>query len=182
SLRVFTHALAHRLDSLGVESSLRQAIIAERRTFADVTIPDSVSRSERARLEQAIGAAFVESFGWVALISAACALSGAVGILALRSTVSADDAQERTSATASCAHLDSISDVAPRTRGCEECLRSGDSWVPLRVCLCCGHVGCCDSSKNRHATAHFWASRHPIVQSFEPGEDWRWCYIDEAVV
>jgi len=61
-------------------------------------------------------------------------------------------------------------------------LRSGHSWVHLRVCLSCGHVGCCDSSKNRHATAHFWATRHPIARSFEPGEDWRWCYIDEIVV
>jgi uncharacterized UBP type Zn finger protein len=58
----------------------------------------------------------------------------------------------------------------------------GDGWVNLRLCLSCGYVGCCDDSKNRHATAHFEESRHPIIQSFEPGEDWRWCYIDQALV
>ena len=55
----------------------------------------------------------------------------------------------------------------------------GDSWVHLRLCLSCGHVGCCDSSKNKHATKHFHRTKHPIIQSFEPGEDWRWCYVDE---
>src|SRR5262249_12564358 len=106
---------------------------------------------------------------------------GALGMLTMR-RVSAEDAAERESATPACAHLDQILEVTARGRGCEECLRNGDSWVHLRVCLSCGHVGCCDSSKNRHATAHFWASRHPIVQSLEPGESWRWCYIDEVVV
>lgn len=79
-----------------------------------------------------------------------------------------------------CGHLDQIRDVSPRTPdGCEECLKTGSAWVHLRLCLACGHVGCCDSSPNRHATAHFHASRHPIIQSFQPGEDWRWCYVDE---
>ena len=65
-------------------------------------------------------------------------------------------------------------------KGCEECLASGDTWVHLRLCLECGHVGCCDSSKNKHATKHFHQTKHPIVRSFEPGEDWRWCYVDEV--
>jgi uncharacterized UBP type Zn finger protein len=82
-----------------------------------------------------------------------------------------------------CTHLSQIRDVEPRTpEGCEECLRTGDSWVHLRLCLTCGHVGCCDSSRNRHATRHFHATGHPIVQSFEPNEDWSWCYIDEVVL
>ncbi|MFN2399440.1 MAG: ubiquitin carboxyl-terminal hydrolase 14 [Gemmatimonadaceae bacterium] len=82
-----------------------------------------------------------------------------------------------------CTHLDLIKNVAPRTpNGCEECLQSGSKWVHLRLCLSCGHVGCCDSSPNRHATKHYGASRHPIVASFQPGESWRWCYIDEVEV
>lgn len=78
-----------------------------------------------------------------------------------------------------CTHLDQIQDVASNTPdGCEECLATGDTWVHLRLCLTCGHVGCCDSSKNRHATKHFHATSHPIVRSFEPGEDWMWCFED----
>jgi uncharacterized UBP type Zn finger protein len=81
-----------------------------------------------------------------------------------------------------CTHLDQIHDVEPSANGCEEGLKTGDWWVHLRECLICGHVGCCDSSPNRHATKHFHASEHPLVQSFEPGEDWIWCYVDEVVM
>jgi uncharacterized UBP type Zn finger protein len=79
-------------------------------------------------------------------------------------------------------HLDQIRDVTPSANGCEECLASGDSWVHLRECLICGHVGCCDSSKNTHATKHYQATQHAIMRSFEPGEEWGWCYIDEAMI
>ena len=79
-----------------------------------------------------------------------------------------------------CTHLDRIRDVKPKTEGCEECLKSGDVWVHLRLCLTCGHVGCCDSSKNRHATGHFKKSGHPLIQSIEPGEDWGWCNLDQV--
>ena len=83
----------------------------------------------------------------------------------------------------SCSHLNSIRKTEPRTPdGCEECLQSGDEWVHLRLCLTCGHVGCCDSSKNKHATQHARLSKHPLVQSFEPGEDWKWCYVDEVYI
>jgi uncharacterized UBP type Zn finger protein len=81
-----------------------------------------------------------------------------------------------------CEHLDQINDVAPRSKGCEECLALGDTWVHLRVCLSCGHVGCCNSSKNKHATKHFKASNHPLVESAEPDEDWRWCFIDQVFI
>ncbi|MBV9277214.1 MAG: UBP-type zinc finger domain-containing protein [Candidatus Eremiobacteraeota bacterium] len=81
-----------------------------------------------------------------------------------------------------CEHLAQIKDVSPSADGCEECLLTGDSWVHLRECLICGHVGCCDSSKNRHAGKHFRDTQHPIMRSFQPGEDWRWCYIDESIV
>ncbi|MDQ3998434.1 MAG: UBP-type zinc finger domain-containing protein [Gemmatimonadota bacterium] len=86
--------------------------------------------------------------------------------------------------TMRCAHLVEVrNDVKPRTpSGCEECLRAGDWWVHLRLCLTCGHVGCCDSSPNRHATRHYHTTEHPIMQSFEPDEDWRWCYVDRIEV
>jgi CPA1 family monovalent cation:H+ antiporter len=72
--------------------------------------------------------------------------------------------------------------VQPRTPGaCPECLRDGTTWVHLRLCLSCGHVGCCDSSVGRHATAHFRDSGHPVMRSAEPGEAWRWCYVDEQL-
>ncbi len=79
-----------------------------------------------------------------------------------------------------CKHASQIRDVQPHTKGCEECLKMGDDWVHLRLCMTCGHVGCCDSSKNKHATKHFHSTKHPIIKSHEPGEDWGWCYVDEV--
>ncbi len=81
-----------------------------------------------------------------------------------------------------CEHVKEIHQVTPSADGCGDCLRIGDDWVHLRLCLSCGHVGCCDSSKNKHATKHFHTSAHPIVESFEPGEDWRWCYVDQIFI
>jgi hypothetical protein len=78
-----------------------------------------------------------------------------------------------------CTHLETVKDVTPSSEGCEDCLRMGSRWVHLRVCMGCGHVGCCDSSPNRHATAHFRQSLHPVIQSYEPGDTWWWCYVDE---
>lgn len=80
-----------------------------------------------------------------------------------------------------CAHLATIHHRArpKKVLGCEECLAMGDRWVHLRMCTQCGHVGCCDDSKNRHATKHFRATAHPIVRSLEPDEEWGWCYVDE---
>ncbi|HVV88393.1 MAG TPA: UBP-type zinc finger domain-containing protein, partial [Kofleriaceae bacterium] len=66
--------------------------------------------------------------------------------------------------------------------GCVDCLASGDEWVHLRLCMTCGHVGCCDSSPNRHASRHAHATHHPVIRSYEPGEDWGWCFVDEQVV
>lgn len=79
-----------------------------------------------------------------------------------------------------CTHLDEIREVTPSAEGCEECLKMGDTWTDLRICLTCGHVGCCNDSKNNHATKHFLATDHPIVQSFEPDEEWLWCFVDEV--
>jgi uncharacterized UBP type Zn finger protein len=81
-----------------------------------------------------------------------------------------------------CTHLGEIQDVVPSSRECDQCVAMGSRWVHLRMCLTCGQVGCCDSSPNRHATAHFHESSHPIIRSVEPGESWRWCYVDEEVV
>ena len=82
----------------------------------------------------------------------------------------------------SCSHLGQIQHVTPHTQGCEECLHTGDEWVHLRVCMVCGHVGCCDSSKNKHATQHFHATGHAVIKSQEPGEDWGWCYVDQVMI
>lgn len=79
-----------------------------------------------------------------------------------------------------CEHMTQIKkDPVPKTpQGCEEYLRMGDSWIHLRLCLICGHVGCCDQSKNKHATKHFHQTNHPVIKSFQPGESWRYCYVD----
>lgn len=84
-----------------------------------------------------------------------------------------------------CQHVSALpAEVTPRTpEGCEDCLAAGESvWAHLRVCLACGHVGCCDSSPHRHATGHFQQAAHPVMRSLEPGETWRWCYVDERIV
>jgi uncharacterized UBP type Zn finger protein len=83
----------------------------------------------------------------------------------------------------SCPHVDAAKPVPPRTpEGCEECLKTGSRWVHLRLCLTCGHVGCCDSSPNRHATKHYQKTSHPVIASFEPDERWGWCYVDDESV
>jgi uncharacterized UBP type Zn finger protein len=80
-----------------------------------------------------------------------------------------------------CSHLDQIKIRPPdEVEGCEECMKTGDRWLHLRVCLACGKVGCCDSSPNKHASAHAREAEHPIVRSAEPGETWSWCYVDEV--
>ena len=82
-----------------------------------------------------------------------------------------------------CKHLAQVRDVKPKTPdGCEECLASGDEWVHLRLCLECGHVGCCDDSPNRHATKHFHKTKHPVMRSFEPGEDWGFCFVENLFI
>jgi len=81
-----------------------------------------------------------------------------------------------------CTHLDTIQPVTPSADYCEECLKIGSDWVHLRLCLTCGHVDCCDSSRHKHATKHFHRSKHPIVQSLAPSEGWKWCYVDEVLI
>ncbi len=79
-----------------------------------------------------------------------------------------------------CSHTKQIKITKPATHVCAECVKMGDTWVHLRLCTICGNVSCCDSSKNKHATKHFRATKHPIMRSIEPGEDWGWCYVDEV--
>jgi hypothetical protein len=80
-----------------------------------------------------------------------------------------------------CTHLDHvhITELPEEVAGCVDCLATGGEWLHLRICLECGHVGCCDDSPNRHASAHAAATSHPIIRSLEPGERWSWCYVDE---
>jgi hypothetical protein len=79
-----------------------------------------------------------------------------------------------------CPHFAQMKHVTPSALGCEECLKSGDWWVHLRLCRTCGHVGCCDDSPNRHASSHFHATSHPVIEGYDPPEGWAWCYIDEV--
>jgi uncharacterized UBP type Zn finger protein len=83
-----------------------------------------------------------------------------------------------------CTHMNTIeiTELPPVVEGCEDCLRTGDPWCHLRICLACGYVGCCDSSPGRHATAHGLSSGHPIIRSIQPGENWSWCFVDEVAV
>ncbi len=83
-----------------------------------------------------------------------------------------------------CSHLDTITitDLPESVPGCEDCLREGGVWLHLRICLECGHVGCCDDSPNRHASAHHASTGHPLIHSLEPGEDWNWCFVDRVAM
>lgn len=81
-----------------------------------------------------------------------------------------------------CTHLRQVHDVTPSADGCEDCLKTNDKWVHLRLCMTCGHVGCCDDSKNKHATKHFHSTGHPVIRSFEPQEEWGYCYKDNSFV
>lgn len=101
--------------------------------------------------------------------------SGSVGIAAkIREAVESGALDAK-----GCGHLSTIQDVVPSADGCEDCLKTGDVWVNLRLCLMCGYVGCCDNSKNKHATHHHHETLHPMIISYEEGEDWLWCYVDE---
>jgi uncharacterized UBP type Zn finger protein len=89
-----------------------------------------------------------------------------------------------TSSSVSCTHLNTITvtELPPAVDGCEDCLREGGVWLHLRICLECGHVGCCDDSPNRHASRHAAGSSHPLIRSLEPGEEWSWCFVDEVAM
>jgi uncharacterized UBP type Zn finger protein len=81
-----------------------------------------------------------------------------------------------------CTHLDAFHDVQPGSDGCEECLATQGRWVHLRICRVCGHVGCCDQSPGKHATKHYKATQHPVMESYDPPEGWGWCYVDDVMI
>jgi EmrB/QacA subfamily drug resistance transporter len=179
--RVFERSLSAAVASLELSPAVRSALATQATNLGDVQIPVAAVPAERRAVEEAVAAALVTSFRWVAALAAGLAVAAA---LAAASTIAAAPARAPagTVTVVTCGHLDLVLDVAPRGSGCEECLRIGARWVHLRLCLSCGHVGCCDSSTHRHATGHFWATGHPIVRSLEGGETWRWCYVDEIAV
>lgn len=181
TVALYGRALDRGLAHAGVSDEVARAVVSERRSWADVTVPESVAPAERAALVGVVHAAFLTSFRGSVLLCAGLALLGAALAAA---TIAPVDATARgpDETLSTCAHVDGIADVEPGSLGCEECLRTGDTWVHLRVCLSCGQVGCCDSSKNHHATRHFWATGHAVVRSLQPGETWRWCYVDERSV
>ena len=179
ALEVFGRALSERLATVELSPAVRAALALD---LGMVHLPDVATVSERAAVDHAAAEALVTSFRWVAVL---CAMLAAVAGLVAHLLIEATPARTRAGGQAvlvSCAHVELVLDVGPPTRGCEDCLRLGERWVHLRQCLTCGHVGCCDSSRRRHATAHFWATGHPIVRSLEPGETWRWCYVDDIPV
>jgi EmrB/QacA subfamily drug resistance transporter len=182
ALETFDRAFAGRLAALDLSPPVQSALAAESHNLGDVALPPGASPTERRAIEDAAAQALVTSFRWTdllaALLAAAAALVAALLIEPVPSRAPAADGV----GVVSCAHLELVLDPAPRSQGCEECLRLGERWVHLRMCLTCGHVGCCDASRRRHATAHFWATQHPLVSSLEPGESWRWCYLDDTAV
>jgi EmrB/QacA subfamily drug resistance transporter len=182
ALAVFSRALSSRVDAIDLPPALRSVMVAQSGSLGDVSIPAGASADQARALEGAVGDSLVACFRWVAILAALLAVAGGIAAAVTLEPTPTRIATTNTAAPPSCAHVDLVSAVSPRSPGCEECLRSGSRWVHLRVCLSCGFVGCCDASKNRHATAHFWATKHPIVRSLEPGESWRWCYLDETAV
>jgi EmrB/QacA subfamily drug resistance transporter len=182
ALAVFARALSSRVDDLDLPPAVRSVMVAQSGSLGDVSIPAGADAAQARALEDAVAGALVASFRYVAVLAALLAIGGGLAAAATIEATPARLAAADTPAVMTCPHVELVATVSPRSGGCEECLRLGTRWVHLRVCLSCGYVGCCDSSKHRHATAHFWATQHPIVRSLEPGESWRWCYLDETAV
>jgi EmrB/QacA subfamily drug resistance transporter len=177
---LYTSALERRLSAAALPADVARTLVAERRGFADTTIPDWVDPTQRSTVTRIVDDAFLFGFRGSVLLCAALVLCGAAVAPVMLEKTDAPATDEATTPT--CDHLAVVIRPEPCAYACEECLRRGDTWVHLRQCLSCGHVGCCDASKNQHATKHFWSSQHPIVRSAEPGEDWRWCYVDEIAI
>lgn len=182
ALETFDRALSDRLAALDLSPPVRSALAAESRNLGEVAVPASASPTEQRAIEEAAAQALVTSFRWTDILAALLAVAAALVAALLVEPVASRAPAADGVGVVSCAHLELVLDPTPRTQGCEECLKLGERWVHLRMCLTCGHVGCCDASKRRHATAHFWATQHPLVRSLEPGEGWRWCYLDDTAV
>ncbi|MEO8604245.1 MAG: MFS transporter [bacterium] len=181
ALTAFSAAVEQRVLALDLPAPLAQAMLAERRDLGDASVP-AAAGAAAPLLAAAVRAALVDAFRHVATLSAILALCSAfAALLWIDAGAVARAADDLTSAFI-CEHLAQVVPVTTAGSGCEECLRTQQQWVHLRLCLGCGHVGCCDASANHHATRHFRSTGHPIVQSLAPGESWRWCYLDEHVV
>src|SRR5262249_31778464 len=171
-----------RLDGLDLPLEVRSVMAAQRASLGDASIPAGADAAQRRALEDAVAGALVAGFRAVAVLAALLALRGARAAPPATPTGAARMSAADATAVVTCPHIELVVPVSPRSRGCEECLRLGARWVHLRLCLSCGHVGCCDASKNRHATAHFWATQHPIVGSLEPDEAVRLCHLGGTAV
>lgn len=181
ALSAFRAALGERLATLDAPPAVKQALLAEARDLGDADIPPQAGAAAPA-MAAAVRAALVDAFRVVAVFAAVLSLGAAGCALAGIDARAVAVAPRGAGAAFICEHLGQLVAVSPRSAGCEECLRTGATWIHLRLCLACGHVGCCDASANQHATRHFRATGHPIVQSLAADETWRWCYLDERVV
>ncbi len=181
AVALYGEALDRRLAVVALPSDVARVLVSGRLSLADVAMPASLPTVQRALVEAVVHDAFLTAFRGAIVLCATLALVAGM-VVAVTDTAIESSRADRDEPAARCEHLDAVADPTPRSHGCEQCARTGDTWVELRLCLSCGQVGCCDSSKNRHATEHFWASGHPIVGSLERDERWRWCYIDETVV
>ena len=198
---VFSGSLDDRVQNLDLSPKAQQQLEAEKVDLGGAEVPPGVSEETGKEIETAIEQSFLDAFRLAMFIAAGSALASAVAAAIIiegkdrAAPAERGPAEERRPPREEssmrrlmrvlrreCTHLDQINDVEPSAEGCEECLQMGDTWVHLRECLICGHVGCCDSSKNKHATKHFHATEHLLVQSFQPDEDWIWCYVDEVVM
>jgi hypothetical protein len=182
ALEVFGRTFSERLVMLDLSPMVHRTVATQGWNLGGVVVPAGATAAERGAIEQAAGRSLVTAFRWVAVLAALLAAAGALAAALTVAVAPARTPVATTAAEVTCGHLELVLAVSPRTQGCEACLRIGERWVHLRLCLSCGYVGCCDSSRHRHATAHFWATGHPIVRSLEPGETWRWCYVDETAV
>ncbi len=152
--RTRTHAQARALKQAGANAAISEEYAVTERLVTDVL--------EGAGLKPEDAQRYAEAYEPATLLP-----------------VSLTDDQKNSPA---CTHSEQAHTVSPLTEGCEECLKFGDTWIHLRVCMSCGYVGCCDDSRNKHATAHFNGTGHPIIRSLEKGEDWAYCYEDEATL
>jgi EmrB/QacA subfamily drug resistance transporter len=178
ALAVFGGAVRTRVDAVDVAPAVRDAVMNARRDLGDANVPAAAGAAAPA-LERALRAALVDAFRAVALLAAALAAAGAVcAAIGIEATALAATAE----VVSTCEHLVGIVPAAPLSDGCEGCRRIGHTWIHLRFCLACGHVGCCDASAAQHALRHFRTTGHPVIQSMADGESWRWCYLDETTV
>ncbi len=181
ALSVFGMALRQGIAAVDAPPAIKQELLEHQHDLGGARIPADADATAPA-LAAALRAALVDAFRAVALFSALLAFAG--GVVAAVAIDARAVVGDRNAPVApfACEHLAQLVPVAPLSAGCEACLREGRRWIHLRLCLACGHVGCCDASGQQHATRHFRTTGHPIVQSLTPGEAWRWCYLDEHVV